>query len=529
MSRRLHQNTIAVLGVWLVLLATLPGCKEPRDGPLVALSLETHENALDGCTACGCRARGELEPGVEQRWWSTFGLVSDVQGGWEAVAASSHCRSGTFEEAAADFRQTLGTPYVIVDLSATTAVLPAGEVELEVRVAIQKLSGFDDKRQPVYARSLQKRMLGVVTEGDIVLSLLIPDGREKEAFAVHEVLLRVRAEVLRRGTAASYGSIAVSADVPGAEILLDGGFVGRIVEGSPTLVKNVRTGTRAIAVRDFSAREARRELVVEEGRTADAALEVLDWTLAEPGNDLLPIGANPQGYAEYWRVRDGAMMVTIPGGEFLMGSPDAQGEPDERPQHRIHASEFLIDKTEVTWRQLRKFTESSGSPLPREPIGGTPDDYPAAFVLWDEAKAYCEWVGGRLPTEAEWEKAARGTDGYTYPWGDQWDSRRCNSISGGLHRPESVGSHPGCVSPYGVLDMAGSVWEWCADRYGETYYAESLSHDPKGPTSGRLRVMRGGAWMSQPSWVRAAYRFKGSPTSRNVDHGFRCAWDAPEG
>ena len=246
------------------------------------------------------------------------------------------------------------------------------------------------------------------------------------------------------------------------------------------------------------------------------------------GGDLIAVGSNPQGRAEYWRVKDGQLMVEIPAGEFPMGSPDEQGQPDERPQHRVYTSAFLIDKTEVTWRQLRKFTDASGSQLPREPVWGSRDDYPAAFVLWGEAEAYCEWAGGRLPTEAEWEKAARGEDGNVYPWGNQWDSRRCNSISGGLHQPESVGSYPGCVSPYGVLDMSGSMWEWCADRYGESYYAEGVSQDPKGPSSGRLRVKRGGAWMSQPSWVRTAYRAKGSPTSRNADHGFRCAQDAPE-
>lgn len=222
------------------------------------------------------------------------------------------------------------------------------------------------------------------------------------------------------------------------------------------------------------------------------------------------------------------MMVRVPAGEFLMGSPPGEGEPAERPQRRVHVSEFLIDKTEVTWRQFRKFVAAKGSELPRIPIWGTPDDYPASFILWEEAQEYCQWAGGRLPTEAEWEKAARGTDGRRYPWGNEWDPQHCNSISGGPHRPERVSSFPECVSPYGVLDMAGSMWEWCADRYGENYYAEGAARDPEGPTSGRLRVMRGGAWMSQPMWLRAAYRFKAAPTSRNADHGFRCAQDIPE-
>jgi formylglycine-generating enzyme required for sulfatase activity len=110
-----------------------------------------------------------------------------------------------------------------------------------------------------------------------------------------------------------------------------------------------------------------------------------------------------------------------------------------------------------------------------------------------------------------------------------------------MHRPEAVGSYPDCLSPYGVLDMSGSMWEWCSDRYGESYYSETqvsetqagngavaAVRDPQGPTSGRLRVKRGGAWMTQPTWLRVAFRAKASPTSRNLDHGFRCAQDAPE-
>jgi formylglycine-generating enzyme required for sulfatase activity len=504
----------ALLGIWLGLSVIVAGCAESGSGPLVAVELEAKENTLDGCTACGCRTHGGLELGAEREWWISFGLVtSDARGSWEAAGSSSHCGSGSFDEPAPDFRRTVGIPYVILDLSAKAAALPAGGVNLETRLRIRKLSGFDPNGRPVYARSKQQRMLSFADQGELTLPLLVSDQREKESFGVHEVLLRLRAQVLGRGPAAAYGILSVSADVPGAKVLLDGGFVGRITEGTPTLLRNVLAGTREIRERD---------------RTSEVALEVLGLAPAGDRSDLVSIGENPQGHQEYWRVKDGAVVVRIPAGEFLMGSSEDEGGPDERPQHRVYLSEFLIDKTEVTWRQLRKFAEATGSPLPRTPVWGTPDDYPAAFILWEEAKGYCEWAGGRLPTEAEWEKAARGTDGRKYPWGDEWDPRRCNSISGGLHRPESVGTYPGCVSPYGVLDMPGSMWEWCADRYGESYYAESPSRNPEGPTSGRFRVMRGGAWMSQPLWLRAAYRFKASPSSRNVDHGFRCAQDAPE-
>jgi formylglycine-generating enzyme required for sulfatase activity len=513
----------------LALAAITLGCEASSDGLLVAVELESKENTLDGCTACGCRAKGELEPGTRHDWWVSFGLVtSDGLGSWKAVSASSQCGSGPFEKASSGFRRTLGTPYVVLHLSMTAALPRHEDIDLGTQLRIQKLSGFDKNGEPVYANRMQERTLSLSGEGDLTLPLLIPDEREKESFAVHEVLVRLRANVLGRGPAASYGILSVTSDVPGSEVLLDGGFVGRIVEDDATLLENVVAGMREVRVRDFSGREARREVNMEKGRTIEVALNVLDLTPAESPRDLVPIGKNPQGYEEYWRVRDRAIVVRIPEGDFLMGSVENEGKPDERPQHAVYTSEFLIDKTEVSWRQFRKFVEATGSMLPPVPIWGTRDDYPQPFVLWEEARAYCEWVGGRLPTEAEWEKAARGTDGRSYPWGDEWDPDRCNSISGGLHQPESVGAYTRCVSPYGVLDMAGSMWEWCADWYGEKYYAESSSRNPTGPSSGRSRVIRGGAWMTQPVWLRAAYRAKRSPSSRNIDHGFRCAQDPPE-
>jgi formylglycine-generating enzyme required for sulfatase activity len=520
---------LVLIAIWVVLPLITQGCAKSRGGPLVVLEVETQENTLDGCMACGCRAKLELELGAEHEGWISFGLArADAQEGWVAAAASSHCGSGAFKKAASDFGRTVGTPYVILELSTTAAGLPAGDVDLNAQLRIQKLSGFDKQGEPVYARSKQKRRLSFASQGEITLPLLIPDTHEQESFGVHEVLVRLQATVLRREPAAAYGMLSLSADVPGAEILLDGGLVGRIAEGKPTLLKNVLVGTREIRVRDFSGREAQRQVVVEKDKTVEAALKVLDLPPARPGNGLVPLGKNPQGHEEYWRVQDGVTLVKIPVGEFRMGSPEGQGEPDERPQHPIYVSEFLIDKTEVTWRQFRKFAEATATPLPPAPLWGTPDDYPASFVVWKEAKEYCAWAGGRLPTEAEWEKAARGTDGRTYSWGSEWDPERCNSLHGGPHRPESVGSYPGCVSPYGVLDMSGSVWEWCADWYDGSYYAESPPRNPMGPASGSMRVLRGAAWISPYSWLRTAFRYKGDPAWRNVNYGFRCAQDAPE-
>jgi formylglycine-generating enzyme required for sulfatase activity len=337
----------------------------------------------------------------------------------------------------------------------------------------------------------------------------------------------VRSRLLGRKAAATYGSIAVKADVPGAEILLDGGFVGRTTVRSPTLLENVIAGEREVLVRDFSGREAHKHVLVKKDRTTDVALAVLNLSAPTSGNDLVPIGKNPQGHEEYWRATDRSMVVRVPAGEFLMGSVEGTGEPHERPQHRVHVSEFLIDKTEVTWRQFRQYVEATAVPLPPAPVWGTPEDYAVSNVVWSEAKGYCEWVGGRLPTEAEWEKAARGADGRKYSWGNEWDPERCNSFEGGPHRPESVGSFPNCVSPFGVLDLPGSVWEWCADWYGETYYAESPSSDPKGPASGTLHVLRGASWLNQGGWLRPAYRYRGDLHSRNVHNGFRCVQDVP--
>ena len=304
--------------------------------------------------------------------------------------------------------------------------------------------------------------------------------------------------------------------------------MGRTLEEAPTVLRNVLVGKHEVRVRDLSGRAAWKQVSVEKDQTVEVALKLLNLPPALTVADLVSLGKNPQGSNEYWRVRDGAVVVQVPAGEFLMGSTEGEAEPDERPQRRVFVSEFLMDKTEVTWRQFRQFAEATGASLPPASLWGTPGDYAVSNVLFNEAQAYCEWVGGRLPTEAEWEKAARGTEGRTHPWGNDWDPDMCNSLDGGPHRPEPVGSFPNCLSPYGLVDMAGSVWQWCADWYADSYSA-GPARDPQGPQTGNLRVLRGGCWLSMATWLRAAYRYKNAPDWRNVHNGFRCVQHGPQG
>ena len=238
------------------------------------------------------------------------------------------------------------------------------------------------------------------------------------------------------------------------------------------------------------------------------------------------------------RPADGMVMVYVPAGEFLMGSSDADGQAwdVEKPQHTVYLDGYWIDRTEVTNAQYRKCVEAGAC---REPGCWDEDNYnapdqPVVCVSWDGAQAYAAWVGGRLPTEAEWEKAARGTDGRIYPWGDEFDGTRLNycdrncekdlkdtSADDSYALTAPVGRYLSGASPYGVLDMAGNVWEWVADRYDAEYYARSPARNPQGPNSGGFRVIRGGAFLNEVRFVRCAVRGWYFPFVRNGYIGFR--------
>ena len=247
--------------------------------------------------------------------------------------------------------------------------------------------------------------------------------------------------------------------------------------------------------------------------------------------------------------KDEAVMVYVPAGEFLMGTSDADIEyykeifplrritrfDNERPQRTVFVDAFYIDKYEVTNKQYKQFLAETGyTPkhyLDYEPYN-TPN-FPAVVLEWEDAVAYTNWAGKRLPTEAEWEKAARGTDGRIWPWGNEWDGTKLSGNDGtglkdGYKETAPVGQFPQGASPYGAHDMAGNLWEWVSDWYDPNYYRTSPpTINPKGPDTGDGHVLKGGGWAENLDFTRCANRLGGNPGS--LLRGFRCAMDMPSG
>ena len=223
-------------------------------------------------------------------------------------------------------------------------------------------------------------------------------------------------------------------------------------------------------------------------------------------------------------------MVLIPAGPFLMGSAPnpalawfEQGV-DETPQHRVKLPAFWIDRHEVTEDRYADFVRQTGHRAPRLWAAGRPrrDDHPVIDVSWHDADAYCRWAGKRLPTEAEWEKAARGADGRTWVWGSEYRPGAANLEDGGLGDTAPVGSHPEDVSPYGVYDMTGNAMEWTASWY-QAYPGSTLQRDDFGE---QYRVLKGGAWTTPPlPFSRAANRHAIAPKWDHPHFGVRCVKD----
>ena len=270
----------------------------------------------------------------------------------------------------------------------------------------------------------------------------------------------------------------------------------------------------------------------------------------------VPSAAPSSSAVPVWhRAADGAEMLLVPMGEFLMGSTEADPKAgaDEKPQHTVYLDAFYIDRVEVTNAQYVGFLNFLGSHTGacgggdcaetqvedkyshvflqdgRYVVERGFEEHPATQVSWYGAQAYCVWAGARLPTEAEWEKAARGVDGRLYPWGDEPPD--CDKAQygdcGGATVP--VGTKLAGASPYGALDMAGNVWEWVGDWYDPAYYISSPARNPRGPASGVRKVLRGGSWGYLPAFIRISDRARNRPTYAGFNVGFRCAAQVPPG
>jgi eukaryotic-like serine/threonine-protein kinase len=248
---------------------------------------------------------------------------------------------------------------------------------------------------------------------------------------------------------------------------------------------------------------------------------------------------------------DKMTQVLIPAGSFQMGGLTDKASEDEEPDHKVTLKAFWMDKTEVTNAQYAECVQAGVCDIPNELKSTSRDayfasadfaNYPVIYVTWNDAGNYCKWAGRRLPTEAEWEYAARGTDYRSYPWGDTEPTDELANFNYKVRDTAAVGSYPKGASPFGILDMAGNVWEWVSDFYSQTYYRESPAENPLGPetagANGLRMSLRGGSWMDGVADLRVSNRGFGlaqnleadklsnSYAGESNDHiGFRCAAD----
>ncbi len=303
------------------------------------------------------------------------------------------------------------------------------------------------------------------------------------------------------------GKLAVTSTPQGAKVTVDGKNAGE----TPVYGYEISAGSHKVSVSlsGYKTQTETVEILANQPKTLNVSLE--------PGATVVPSVS-------------GGDMVLIPAGEFLMGSDESEAKDAwescktywkdcpwdlfkaEMPKHKVVLDAYSIDKYPVTNAQYKKCVNAGKCKKPHDTTwydDKNMANHPVVYVDWNQASAFCTWAGKRLPTEAEWEKAARGENGNVYPWGNEWDcTKSCNSVSPCKQNSTcAVGSYSEDVSSYGVYDMAGNVWEWVSDWYDKNYYQNSPGNNPKGPDNGQYRVLRGGSWRNlDPSNFRGAYR-----------------------
>ena len=366
------------------------------------------------------------------------------------------------------------TPPTIAIESPTAGLETTDSVRLGATVATR--AGVQGAQVAVNPDSADERVLDLPVDGDGKVNLLVPLPEGEGP-----VVLEVRA----RDRLGNSGTARVTVD--------------RIPQG-PKLPDRLRRGAW---------------IKLADGKSVRVYL----WTLPESAGDM--------------------ELVRVSAGDFTMGSndPPEAGRDVEMPQHKqAMPDDFFIGRNDVTWGQYLAFCAATGRTKPGRPAWATADDQPVVNVTWGDAQAYGAWAGLALPSEAEWEKAARGTDGRNWPWGNNWDGANCNhrihsddngagevdDISDGSRHTSPVGAFPAGASPYGALDMAGNVSQWCEDWYGSAaWFARFERGRSSPPADGSYRVCRGGSFCGGASTCRSFERGKGEPSRGNVHLGFR--------
>jgi formylglycine-generating enzyme required for sulfatase activity len=300
--------------------------------------------------------------------------------------------------------------------------------------------------------------------------------------------------------ATELGSIKVNSTPTGASIWLDDSNTGKKTN---TVLQNVFPGSHKLTLKKSGYWDEEVEVTVEPGKQNQVSENLVK----------------------------GVEWIKIPAGEFKMGDNFKEGYPDERPVHAVYLDEFYISKYEITFTHYDKFCEKTGRTTPNDEGWGR-EKRPVINVTWDDAKAFCDWLSQKtgknihLPTEAQWEKAARGTDQRRNPWGNS--APNCNLGNYwdcGLNQTQTVGSYPAGVSPYGVHNMAGNIKELCQDWYSATYYSISPRENPQGPSSGSQRVRRGSCWDEAGSGIRSARRSVAPQSDSDYAVGIRICYE----
>lgn len=494
------------------------------------VTIDVIANAEDELAQEVCGTSSDVKGSEKNTLWlevnrSTAEPSEPVKTSGYTVSCGSDARAPTESEPGG----LTANSYLSGEINVTSIVFRQMEDERVLTIRVESLlktySGTEANESNPAANKALSREFSFADNGLVFIPIFL--GSEVEdSPGLTEVLLRVEARMVETESESIYGSILVLANDANGEVFLDGGSVGEVSGKQDLTLNNVNVGMREVSLRGSSGKWQRKFARVEPDRTVLVAFNRKGEDRKFEDFVVKSLGVNERGFQEYRRNSDDAVMVKVPAGEFLMGNRNAERAPFE---HMVYLSEYMMDKTEVTWGQYKKFAADTGTPLPpHEPYWGVIDNHPMAYVTWEEARAYCQWTGGRLPTEAEREKAARGTDGRMYPWGDEAPTPELAVFrrSWGGASTDPVGSHPKGASPYGLLDMGGNQWEWCLDWYSDEYLESSPYKDPQGPVKGDRHVLRGGSWDSRPDVLSASCRNWGHRGYREGDFGFRCAMNA---